>query len=159
VEMSPLQCLRSADFWMLFAINGICSGAGLTLLNNVGQQVGAACWCWRLSVFCCLCLHCGALRSGSYHKAELQAAALHKACQRACSLTPPCSRRVADWCETAACLLQVISLGDRKVSQSGFVSLFSVANCVSRLLAGCVLICFLLALLIAGMAPLCHRQL
>ena len=44
VEMSPLQCLRSADFWMLFAINGICSGAGLTLLNNVGQQVGAAPW-------------------------------------------------------------------------------------------------------------------
>jgi MFS family permease len=70
VEMSPLQCLRSADFWMLFAINGICSGAGLTLLNNVGQQV--------------------------------------------------------------------ISLGDRKVSQSGFVSLFSVANCVSRLLAGVI---------------------
>lgn len=39
VELSPLQCLRSADFWMLFTINGICSGAGLTLLNNVGQQV------------------------------------------------------------------------------------------------------------------------
>lgn len=39
VEMSPLQCLRSVDFWMLFAINGICSGAGLTLLNNVGTQV------------------------------------------------------------------------------------------------------------------------
>lgn len=37
--MSPLQCLRSGDFWMLFAINGICSGAGLTLLNNVGTQV------------------------------------------------------------------------------------------------------------------------
>lgn len=51
VEMSPLQCLRSADFWMLFAINGICSGAGLTLLNNVGQQVGAACWCGDCQYF------------------------------------------------------------------------------------------------------------
>jgi hypothetical protein len=51
VEMSPLQCLRSADFWMLFAINGICSGAGLTLLNNVGQQVRAACWCGDCQYF------------------------------------------------------------------------------------------------------------
>lgn len=31
---------------------------------------------------------------------------------------------------------QVTALGDHKVSQSGFVSLFSVANCISRLLAG-----------------------
>jgi hypothetical protein len=68
VELSPTQCLRSVDFWMLFAINGICSGAGLTLLNNVSQQL--------------------------------------------------------------------LSLGANKTSQSGFVSLFSVANCVSRLLAG-----------------------
>jgi hypothetical protein len=54
VEMSPLQCLRSADFWMLFAINGICSGAGLTLLNNVGQQVGAAWWCGDCQYFAVL---------------------------------------------------------------------------------------------------------
>lgn len=35
-------------------------------------------------------------------------------------------------------VLQVTALGDHNVSQSGFVSLFSVANCVSRLLAGSV---------------------
>lgn len=80
--------------------------------------------------------HCSALRSSSYHKAQLQASGLHRTCRGACSLLLPCSHRVADWYDTAACLLQVISLGDRKVSQSGFVSLFSVANCVSRLLAG-----------------------
>ena len=38
------------------------------------------------------------------------------------------------------CDMQVAALtlkGDHSVSQSGFVSLFSVANCISRLLAGC----------------------
>ncbi len=44
-ELTPIQCLRSADFWMLFVINGLCSGAGLTLLNNVSQQVILRCPC------------------------------------------------------------------------------------------------------------------
>lgn len=44
-ELTPMQCLRSADFWMLFVINGLCSGAGLTLLNNVSQQVILRCPC------------------------------------------------------------------------------------------------------------------
>ncbi len=38
VEKTPLQCIASPDFWMLFLVNGISSGAGLTLLNNLGQQ-------------------------------------------------------------------------------------------------------------------------
>ena len=38
VEKTPLQCVASVDFWMLFLVNGISSGAGLTLLNNLGQQ-------------------------------------------------------------------------------------------------------------------------
>lgn len=70
VEMTPWQCLKSIDFWMLFLVNGVASGAGLTLLNNLGQQVLA------------------------------------------------------------------IGSKSSKSSQAGFVSLFSVANCVSRLLAG-----------------------
>ena len=37
-ELAPRACLASLDFWLLFSINGICSGAGLTLLNNLGQQ-------------------------------------------------------------------------------------------------------------------------
>lgn len=40
VEMTPWECLKSVDFWMLFFVNGVASGAGLTLLNNLGQQVG-----------------------------------------------------------------------------------------------------------------------
>lgn len=39
VEMTPWECLKSIDFWMLFLVNGVASGAGLTLLNNLGQQV------------------------------------------------------------------------------------------------------------------------
>mmetsp|Transcript_14199 Transcript_14199/g.42879 ORF Transcript_14199/g.42879 Transcript_14199/m.42879 type:complete len:728 (-) Transcript_14199:369-2552(-) len=69
VEKTPLQCMVCLDFWLLFLVNGISSGCGLTLLNNLGQQVIA-------------------LGSGS------------------------------------------------KSSQAGYVSLFSVANCLSRLLAG-----------------------
>ncbi len=38
MERTPLQCVASIDFWMLFLVNGISSGAGLTLLNNLGQQ-------------------------------------------------------------------------------------------------------------------------
>ena len=52
-ELTPLQCLRSPDFWMLFAINGICSGAGLTLLNNVGQQVQLDCKFSTFTSFFC----------------------------------------------------------------------------------------------------------
>lgn len=71
VEMTPWECLKTIDFWMLFFVNGVASGAGLTLLNNLGQQVLA-------------------IGNGS------------------------------------------------RASQAGFVSLFSVANCVSRLLAGVI---------------------
>jgi hypothetical protein len=40
LDHTPWQCLQSADFWLLWIANGIASGAGLTLLNNLGQQVG-----------------------------------------------------------------------------------------------------------------------
>ena len=39
MDHTPGQCLRSVDFWLLWVANGIASGAGLTLLNNLGQQV------------------------------------------------------------------------------------------------------------------------
>ena len=42
LDRTPWQCLQSADFWLLWIANGIASGAGLTLLNNLGQQVGDA---------------------------------------------------------------------------------------------------------------------
>ncbi|KAK9831891.1 hypothetical protein WJX81_006335 [Elliptochloris bilobata] len=35
----PARCLRSVSFWMLLFVNGACSGAGLTLLNNMAQLV------------------------------------------------------------------------------------------------------------------------
>lgn len=38
-DKTPIKCLRSISFWMLIAINGIGSGAGLTLLNNLGEEV------------------------------------------------------------------------------------------------------------------------
>ncbi len=38
MDHTPGQCLRSVDFWLLWVANGIASGAGLTLLNNLGQQ-------------------------------------------------------------------------------------------------------------------------
>ena len=34
-----MRCLRSTSFWMLIAVNAIGSGAGLTLLNNLGEEV------------------------------------------------------------------------------------------------------------------------
>lgn len=33
----PARCLRSVSFWLLLFVNGACSGAGLTLLNNMAQ--------------------------------------------------------------------------------------------------------------------------
>lgn len=38
-DKSPIKCLRSGSFWMLISINAIGSGAGLTLLNNLGEVV------------------------------------------------------------------------------------------------------------------------
>ena len=42
LDHTPWQCLRSTEFWLLWIANGLASGAGLTLLNNLGQQVGGA---------------------------------------------------------------------------------------------------------------------
>ena len=137
--MTPLQCLRSVDFWVLFAINGICSGAGLTLLNNVGQQVGAGGQREQPAVM--LMLHCADQKLLQGRAAGVQFAYILPYSMRLAAAMQPLGGRLARdtrSLRTAAWLLQVISLGDRKVSQSGFVSLFSVANCVSRLLAGCV---------------------
>lgn len=39
VESTPLQCLRSQEFWLLFVTSAITSGCGLTLLNNLAQMV------------------------------------------------------------------------------------------------------------------------
>ena len=46
MDHTPAQCLRSLNFWLLWVANAVASGAGLTLLNNLGQQVrpGAAPW-------------------------------------------------------------------------------------------------------------------
>ncbi|KAK9813424.1 hypothetical protein WJX73_007856 [Symbiochloris irregularis] len=38
---SPVQLLRSQSFWLLLIIHGICAGSGLTLLNNLAEQVKA----------------------------------------------------------------------------------------------------------------------
>ena len=38
-DKTPIRCLRSTSFWMLIAVNAIGSGAGLTLLNNLGEEV------------------------------------------------------------------------------------------------------------------------
>ncbi|KAK9818432.1 hypothetical protein WJX72_012528 [[Myrmecia] bisecta] len=38
-DWTPLQCLASLDFYLLWLVNGIGSGAGLTLLNNIAEQV------------------------------------------------------------------------------------------------------------------------
>ena len=35
---NPIKCLRSQSFWLLLFINGVGTGSGLTLLNNLGQQ-------------------------------------------------------------------------------------------------------------------------
>ncbi|PSC71180.1 MFS general substrate transporter isoform B [Micractinium conductrix] len=40
-ELSPLQCLRSSSFWLLFAALTISMGSGLALLNNLNQLVKA----------------------------------------------------------------------------------------------------------------------
>lgn len=39
MDHTPGECLRSVNFWLLWVANGVASGAGLTLLNNLGQQV------------------------------------------------------------------------------------------------------------------------
>lgn len=38
-EETPVQCLRSQAFWLLFVTSAITSGCGLTLLNNLAQMV------------------------------------------------------------------------------------------------------------------------
>ncbi|KAK9916344.1 hypothetical protein WJX75_001567 [Coccomyxa subellipsoidea] len=40
-DKSPARCLRSQSFWYLFFASAVCSGAGLTLLNNTAQMVEA----------------------------------------------------------------------------------------------------------------------
>lgn len=40
-EMTPVQCLRSQEFWLLFVTSAITSGCGLTLLNNLAQMVSS----------------------------------------------------------------------------------------------------------------------
>ena len=45
-DKTPIKCLRSGSFWMLVTINAIGSGAGLTLLNNLGEEVRS---CTKLS--------------------------------------------------------------------------------------------------------------
>lgn len=38
-DKAPGLCLRSHSFWLLFFTAAVCSGAGLTLLNNTAQMV------------------------------------------------------------------------------------------------------------------------
>ena len=38
-DKTPLQCLRSQSFWLIIFAYAICSGAGLTYLNNLSQVV------------------------------------------------------------------------------------------------------------------------
>ncbi|CAK0754435.1 hypothetical protein CVIRNUC_002297 [Coccomyxa viridis] len=51
VESTPLQCLRSQEFWLLFVTSAITSGCGLTLLNNLAQMVEALRGSGSTSVF------------------------------------------------------------------------------------------------------------
>jgi hypothetical protein len=37
-SLRPLECIRLGDFWLLWIANAIGSGAGLAVLNNLGQQ-------------------------------------------------------------------------------------------------------------------------
>ena len=54
-SLSLGQCLAGLDFWLLLGIHLVCSGAGLTLLNNVNQMVGPSGAAWvthfHLSIF------------------------------------------------------------------------------------------------------------
>ena len=36
-SLSPLQCARSLDFWLLFLVFGIGAGCGILFINNVGE--------------------------------------------------------------------------------------------------------------------------
>jgi hypothetical protein len=38
-DKTPYGCLRSQSFWFLVFTSAVCSGAGLTLLNNTAQMV------------------------------------------------------------------------------------------------------------------------
>ncbi len=60
-DKSPARCLRSQSFWYLFFSSAVCSGAGLTLLNNTAQMVWPptqpasmllSCWHVVLTVLC-----------------------------------------------------------------------------------------------------------
>lgn len=37
INLSPLQCARSLNFWLLFGVFGTGTGCGLLLINNIGQ--------------------------------------------------------------------------------------------------------------------------
>ncbi|CAL5227480.1 g10457 [Coccomyxa viridis] len=50
-ENTPIQCLRSPEFWLLFTTSAILSGCGLTLLNNLAQMVEALQGAGSTSVF------------------------------------------------------------------------------------------------------------
>lgn len=41
-EKTPIDALKSPEFWLLFATSAITSGCGLTLLNNLPQMVSPA---------------------------------------------------------------------------------------------------------------------
>jgi hypothetical protein len=38
-NLSPLQCARSLDFWLLFLVFGTGAGCGILFINNVGAAL------------------------------------------------------------------------------------------------------------------------
>ena len=80
---TPYQCLRSQSFWLLLVANGIGTGSGLTLLNNLSQQARPqAPLSWLTS-------------NPSYQRQQQSAAARSPACAACAAL--PASAHVWPW--------------------------------------------------------------
>ena len=113
VESTPLQCLRSQEFWLLFVTSAITSGCGLTLLNNLAQMVQRK------------------LQQSQSHHALLKTL-VYKAI-RVRKLARLLSHPVPGLKDF--CAVQVEALRGSG-STSVFVSVFSITNCLGRLCSG-----------------------
>ena len=109
-ESTPLQCLRSQEFWLLFVTSAITSGCGLTLLNNLAQMV-------RCALQQSLSGH--ALFTGPLYARQTERISLY-------GFIP----RLKDFWTT-----QVEALRGSG-STAVFVSVFSITNCLGRLCSG-----------------------
>ena len=112
-ESTPLQCLRSQEFWLLFVTSAITSGCGLTLLNNLAQMVRRA------------------LQRSLSHHAPVKTLLYKAICVRNPSRL--LSHQISGLKDF--CAVQVEALRGSG-STSVFVSVFSITNCLGRLCSG-----------------------